>query len=159
VFAFATGNRGAAVVEFAVLTPVLLLILLGILDFGRAMNYKNDATHLASEGARFAIVNRKPPLYVNGIPQPCPTSDLFQDCLTSQGDTAELRDTDDLQVCIDFPGTSTQVGQPVKVTVRFRFTWLNFIGNALGTGGSNFQSSSTMRLEQTPSNYASGCST
>ena len=146
MLSFAARNQGAAVVEFAVLAPVLLLILLGILDFGRAMNYKNDATHLASEGARFAIVNRNP-----GV-----GSGTLQEWIRSQADTEELKN--EAQVCIDFPGT-LQVGQPVTVTVKFGFTWLNFIGHALGTGGSTFASSSTMRLEQTPSTYTSGCTT
>jgi Flp pilus assembly protein TadG len=145
VLAFARRRGGVAVVEFAVLVPVLLLVVFGILDFGRSMNYMNDATHLASEGARFAVVNRNP----GG-------GTSLQDWVKSQADTGELQDH--AQVCIAFPSGSSQLGQPVKVTVTFTFNWLNFIGNAVGGSSSDFTSSSTMRIEQPPTNYNVGCS-
>lgn len=46
------GDRGAVAVEFAILLPVLLLILLGIVDFGRWYNAKVSLTQAAREGAR-----------------------------------------------------------------------------------------------------------
>lgn len=45
-------DRGAVAVEFGILLPVLLLILLGIIDFGRAYYAKNTLTQAAREGAR-----------------------------------------------------------------------------------------------------------
>lgn len=45
-------DRGAVAVEFGILLPVLLLILLGIIDFGRAYNAKISLTQAAREGAR-----------------------------------------------------------------------------------------------------------
>src|SRR5262249_49943164 len=50
-------ERGTAVVEFAVIALPLCLIIFGILDFGRALNYYNDVTQLAGQGARAAAVN------------------------------------------------------------------------------------------------------
>jgi Flp pilus assembly protein TadG len=54
----ATGprDRGAAAVEFALLLPVLLLILFGIIDFGRALNAQITLTQAAREGARLAAL-------------------------------------------------------------------------------------------------------
>ncbi len=49
-----TTDRGAAVVEFALLLPVLLLILFGLIDFGRALNAQITLTQAAREGARLA---------------------------------------------------------------------------------------------------------
>ena len=49
---------GTAVVEFALIVPLLLLIVFGILDFGRALNYLNDSTQLARAGARWAVVDK-----------------------------------------------------------------------------------------------------
>ena len=46
--------------EFALILPVLALLLFGMLDFGKAFNYWIDETHLANEGARFATVNKNP---------------------------------------------------------------------------------------------------
>ena len=45
-------DRGAAAVEFALVLPVLLLILFGIIDFGRALNAQIELTGAAREGAR-----------------------------------------------------------------------------------------------------------
>src|SRR5438105_2786343 len=50
-------ERGTAVVEFALVVTPILLIVFGILDFGRALNYYNDMTQLAGQAARAAAVN------------------------------------------------------------------------------------------------------
>jgi hypothetical protein len=48
---------GVALVEFAFVLPLLLLLIFGIIDFGKALNFKNDETHLANQAARYAAVN------------------------------------------------------------------------------------------------------
>lgn len=45
-------ERGAAAVEMAIVLPLLLLVLGGILEFGRALFIQNMATNAAREGAR-----------------------------------------------------------------------------------------------------------
>lgn len=50
-------ERGAAAVEFALVLPVLLAILLGIMEFGFLFNQQISATNAAREGARFAAVH------------------------------------------------------------------------------------------------------
>ncbi len=47
-------DRGAAAVEFALLLPVLLLLVFGLIDFGRALNAQITLTQAAREGARAA---------------------------------------------------------------------------------------------------------
>jgi Flp pilus assembly protein TadG len=49
-------DRGAAAVEFALLLPVLIAILLGIIEFGLAFNSQLQVTNAAREGARAAAV-------------------------------------------------------------------------------------------------------
>ena len=39
-------QKGTSLVEFALILPVLALILFGLLDFAKAFNYWNDQTHL-----------------------------------------------------------------------------------------------------------------
>ena len=46
--------------EFALIAPLLFLLLFGIIDFGRALDYYNQVTQLAGQGARAAAVNRNP---------------------------------------------------------------------------------------------------
>lgn len=45
-------DRGAAAVEFALVLPILVLIICGIVDFGRAYNANLALTHAAREAAR-----------------------------------------------------------------------------------------------------------
>jgi hypothetical protein len=47
---------GAVAVEFALLLPVLLLLIFGIIDFGRAINDQITLTQAAREGARLAAL-------------------------------------------------------------------------------------------------------
>jgi Flp pilus assembly protein TadG len=53
-----TPDRGAAAVEFALVLPLLLLILFGIIDFGRALNAQITLTQAAREGARLAALGQ-----------------------------------------------------------------------------------------------------
>jgi Flp pilus assembly protein TadG len=49
-------DRGAAAVEFALLLPLLLLLVFGIIDFGRALNAQITITQAAREGARLGAL-------------------------------------------------------------------------------------------------------
>jgi Flp pilus assembly protein TadG len=56
----ATGprDRGAAAVEFALLLPLLLLLVFGIIDFSRALNAEITLTQAAREGARLEALGQ-----------------------------------------------------------------------------------------------------
>jgi Flp pilus assembly protein TadG len=49
-------DRGAAAVEFALLLPLLMLLVFGIVDFGRALNAQITLSQAAREGARMAAL-------------------------------------------------------------------------------------------------------
>src|SRR3954451_12155333 len=51
-------RRGQALVEFALVLPVLLLILFGIIDAGRLIFTYNTISSAARNAARVAIVNQ-----------------------------------------------------------------------------------------------------
>jgi Flp pilus assembly protein TadG len=140
-------ERGAAVVEFAVLVPVLLLIVFGVVDFGLAMNTVNNETQLANEGARWAVVDKNP------------GAGTLQDYIKSRGSTSQIRE--DAAVCISFPSSSTNVGDPVLVTVSIEHTFIPYLKNVLPShvASKTLTGSAAMRLEQTPTKYAAGCTT
>lgn len=48
-------QRSQALIEFALVSPVLLLLLFGIVDIGRAVFYYDTVNHAAREGARTAV--------------------------------------------------------------------------------------------------------
>lgn len=50
------GESGQALVEFAIVAPMLLLLVLGIVDFGRAFYTYHVMIDAAREGARVAVI-------------------------------------------------------------------------------------------------------
>ncbi|MDP9293908.1 MAG: pilus assembly protein [Actinomycetota bacterium] len=149
-----TNDSGQALAEFALVLPILLVLLFAMLDFGKAFNYWIDATHISAEGARFAVVNRKPD----------PASGLsLQEQLRDQSNTDELRSggtpsiASPSQVCVDFPNGTSKPGDPVRVRMSFTYDWLPFLGSQTGLTQTTIDSTATMRLEAVPTNYGAGC--
>ncbi len=64
---FRRSPRGAAAVEFALLLPLLLIILVGMVEFGRAISQSNALERGLRAGASFAA-----------------RSDIFFDAITVQ---------------------------------------------------------------------------
>jgi Flp pilus assembly protein TadG len=146
-------QEGAALTEFALVLPLLLVLVLGMLDFGKAFNYWIDETHLANEAARWAAVDRNP------------GSGTLQSYIQQQVTTQELRlggtasVVDPAQVCISFPAGTSRVGDPVNATVTATYNWLPFLSSRLGgVTSTTIHGSATMRLEAVPTNYGAGCS-
>lgn len=78
-------ERGSAAVEFALVLPLLLLLIFGIIDFGRALNVQITLSAAAREGARWAALGQsgvpaRVATAAPGIPAPtttvtaCPTN-------------------------------------------------------------------------------------
>lgn len=55
-------SAGQSLVEVAFVLPVLLIVLLGLFDFGRAIYAYNAVSNAAREAARVAIVDQNPGL-------------------------------------------------------------------------------------------------
>ena len=53
-------SRGQTLVEFALIVPLFLLIVIGLFDVGRAVYAYNTAANAARAAARVAIVNQDP---------------------------------------------------------------------------------------------------
>jgi hypothetical protein len=95
-----------------------------------------------------------------------PGSGTLQDYIQGQANTLELRDGgtpsipagDEAEVCISFPLGSSNVGDPVQVTVTATYHWLPFVGNRISSTAVTISGSATMRLEAPPTNYSAGCS-
>jgi Flp pilus assembly protein TadG len=55
-------DRGAAAVELALLLPLLLLFLVGVIDFGFAFNAQISLTHAGREGVRVEAIGTGDPV-------------------------------------------------------------------------------------------------
>ncbi|MDQ8160266.1 MAG: TadE/TadG family type IV pilus assembly protein [Gemmatimonadota bacterium] len=57
---FLRGRGAGPIVEFALVVPMLLVIMMGVINFGRFYFVKNSLVSAVREGARFAAVQEKP---------------------------------------------------------------------------------------------------
>jgi Flp pilus assembly protein TadG len=138
-------ERGQALVEFAVVLPVLMLLIVGILTFGRYMDYTQQETQLASEAARSAGVNFNPP-----------GTETIQAYIASQA-TGELLNgssdvTSPIQVFLYYPtGSSNVVGNSVRACVTATVRLLPILGAVTSV---QLVETATMRIEQLATNWA-----
>ena len=164
---------GQAVTEFALVVPLLLVLLFAIFDFGRAVFYWNDENHVANLGARYAAVSNVPATGTwpsCGTPAPPDTlagyvwceanADTTSPTNGSPGLTATNGATNQSQanngvasgvcVTVSAPGgaTAPTAGTPLTVTVAGQYNYLpfSFAGGSLFQG--TIKGTATMRLEQ-----------
>jgi Flp pilus assembly protein TadG len=136
------GQSGAALVEFAVLAPLLILLVLGIVEFGWLFGQFNDVRHGAREGGRFAAV----------ASAPLDEQDIFDRvCSSMDGLSAGMESIDIVLGQIDTDGTAG-IGPGDTGTVEITAT----VGSLSGLGiikaflPDELTSSVEFRLEQTP---------
>jgi len=146
-------ERGTALVEFALIAPLLFLFLFGIIEFGRALNYYNDLTQLAGQGARAAIVSRNPDGSAVGIANAdCPANNQSIQCQIAKTYPTDNELKNGISVCLgtlqadnSISTTSTpSVGDPV--TVRTEMTY-HFLTSFFPFATIRLSSTQTERLE------------
>jgi Flp pilus assembly protein TadG len=133
---------GQALVELALALPILVLVLLAILDFSRALNAWNSETSLANVAARYLAVGSLPTY------GPCAnktTIDQYVTCaLQNQyGITQVSSGTNGLSgvsTCVSVPNNAN--GQPVTVKLTGNYKVLPMLPAISGISGS-----ATMRIE------------
>ena len=54
---FARGDGAQSMIEFALTLPIVLLVITGLFDLGRAVWQENTLAYAAREGTRYAIVH------------------------------------------------------------------------------------------------------
>ena len=103
-------DRGASLVEFAMVAPFLLLLIFGMVEFGWLFAQNLDVRHGAREGARLAAVNfpEGPP------PNSGSRSDTNRDALIAEV-CARMQTPDSAQLIITSGG---DVGDSAVVTVN-----------------------------------------
>ncbi len=105
-------ERGAAIVEFAIIFPVLIILLFGMIDFGRAFFLRNNLVAAAREGARFGSVMSDPCLSANVALIDARTRTY----ITNIGGTAPTA----AQLVVTTPGAcASGAGATTNVVVRF----------------------------------------
>jgi Flp pilus assembly protein TadG len=137
------GEHGQSVVEFAMVLPFLAALVMIFIQFGKAINYWIDLTHVANEGARYATV---------GAPGSS-TAAAFKAGICSDLETGELRngtgEVNAAKVTVTYPTTGhTDVGDPINVKVAAKYNWLPFWKLTGIHAFWTIEGSATMRLER-----------
>jgi Flp pilus assembly protein TadG len=107
-------QSGAAVVEFAIVLPILLLLLFGIIEMGFAIYDKTMITHASREGARAGIVYRVPPVTDEEIVNVV-NSYLGASLITFSGSPSPT---------VTVTRSGSNPGDELKVTVSFTYSSL-----------------------------------
>jgi Flp pilus assembly protein TadG len=116
----ARSERGASAVEFAIVLPVLFLVIAGIVDFGRAYFYQIQLANAAREGARAAVIGTL-------------TTTQIQD--RAKAGAGGIPPAD-----LSFPGMVTCGTTNASVTAQASFQWLimgpaiRMVGGTWGAG-------------------------
>ena len=133
-------TRGQALVEFALVIPVFLLVLCGILDFGFMLYSRMTVINASREGARIAVTaaNRKTvPSLVSGTVANNATA-LNSGLLSTSTNCIAIKTSGS---CNWSTQTSSQAGDAVSVTVTY--TYQTFFPLFFGT---SFPMSSTVQM-------------
>jgi Flp pilus assembly protein TadG len=141
-------------VEFALVVPLLLIIVLGVIDLGKALGYKNNETQMANSAARFATVNSCAACTSAGFTNQDQVRDYVKSTAPNELKNAPSGGSISAPVGItfEFPDGSAAhcIGDPVKVTVTAHYTFLHFLtlNGALPSVGADITATTTMRLEK-----------
>lgn len=139
-------ERGASLVEFAVLAPLLLILVLGIVEFGWLFGQFNDVRHGAREGGRFAAVNGGPGVNATDIDianRVCAAMDGLDAGMTQI--TIQLGQFDGADT-----GSTIEAGDIGTLTVSVDVSSLSNVPLITGFLPTQLSSSVEFRLEQDP---------
>ena len=112
-------NRGAVLVEFALVAPLLLVLLFGIIEFGFAFVPWLDVRHGARETARLVAVNYNP----NNNTGSAQAQDILAEGCSRMDDNDDGREVS-IEVPAGQSGEPGEVGQRIHVQVDHQLTGL-----------------------------------
>jgi Flp pilus assembly protein TadG len=110
-------QRGQSLVEFALLMPIMLLLITGLFDVARAVWEENTLAYAAREGTRFAIVHGSagtgplPDGTVSGAADPTDVNDPVIAYVKTVVKTAAIG-VPNVTVTVTYPDTYSGTGPP-----------------------------------------------
>jgi Flp pilus assembly protein TadG len=142
-------SRGQALVEFAMVLPMLAILIFGIIDFGVAIHSYIALTNATREGARFAAVGNEAGSYPSNCTGSNSTTTIGRVCTAANG--LDLADVS--SVTVSYPDGQAP-GKSVVVSANYTYHFITPLGalTSFFSGGSfpstiSLSASTDMRLE------------
>jgi Flp pilus assembly protein TadG len=126
-------RRGAAVVEFAFVAPVFILLVLGMIEMGRGVMVQQIITNASREGARSAVLDNST---VSGVQTT--VKNYLTGTLGAAASTAAT-------VNVTIP--AQRYGNAATVSVSIPYSNVSWVPIAKYLSGKSLSASSTMRCE------------
>jgi Flp pilus assembly protein TadG len=150
---FLRRERAQSLAEFALIVPLFLILVFGIIDFGLGLRAYISLSNATREGARYAAVGNPAGTFTSGGSGQCngstSTSAVGKVCTAMNG----LNLTDITSVSVTYPNGQLP-GNSVRVSASFEYDYITPVDTLLSffTGGSigdhlTLSSTTDMRLE------------
>lgn len=127
------GQEGAALLEFAIVLPLLLILLFGVIEAGWAFSQQLEVRHGAREGARLLAVNEGTDAEI--VAEVC-------DRMHFSGENSET----EILLTLE-PGGDGTIGDTAKVSINAPYNTLTGFFDGV-FGDARFDSEVEIRLEQ-----------
>jgi len=137
-------EQGQTLVEFALVLPLLLILVIGIFDFGSAFNSKNDLNFIANTAARYAEVNQ-----CAGCPDK--GTNTIASYVKNTADTNQLGKNLTISFCLP-SGSNGAVGEALQVSASapFKYFPVTLPGLPQSSNAITLTSTVTVRILQAP---------
>jgi Flp pilus assembly protein TadG len=127
-------QAGQDFLEFALTLPILIMLLLGIFDLGRAAIFYSLIYNAAREGARYGIIHPDDPAGIESVVR---NKAILSDLLPENISTVQL----------DLDGDASDT-EAIQVSVSYQFMVVTPIITVLaGSSEFTFNTQSTMQIE------------
>jgi hypothetical protein len=120
----ASSRDGSVILETALMLTILLIMMFGIIDMGRALFTANNLVSAAREGARFAAIDQA--IATASPPDTLAVKDTVINHFSTFGGTALTR----ANVATTFIGGAHP--SSIRVTIKYRFSWITPIRSLVG---------------------------
>lgn len=133
-------DQGSSMVEFVLISFILVIVLLGVVEMGRMVLVYTTIANAAREGARYAIVHgADQTVSPSGPGNPCTCTDVQN--VVKNFASGGLVNTSLLTITVSYPNGDNNAGSPVSVKVTYPYDpFVNYFGSLLnGTLGSTSQ--------------------
>ena len=125
-------RQGAAVVEFAVVAPIFILLVFGMIEFGRMVMVQQVLTNASREGARLAVLD----------------GTTTGEVLATVNEYLASASVTGASVAVNpDPPANAAFGDPVTVTVAIGFDQVSWLPAPMFLSGTNLSAESVMRRE------------